>query len=180
MKKIFAAVVNFLHFIFGGAKNFATFVETHVDDAIEIGNKIKALISNPVITNILDILPDKVKTMAKEDQQKLLDKIETAIDKLAISQNCLSLPTLEEKLTCFLQQLRNRSELDANGTIQKLVSAIVMQADNKVIDGAPITENMADNLVVNRLTEQKNAEAIANAPDTSQDEDENATTDTEA
>lgn len=158
MKKFFKLIGQFFHKLFDGAKRFEKFLNEHVDDALEIANKIRAALTSSEVLTLLDLLPEKYQNAAEDVQRKVLDQLERAVIKLNLSNDCLQKATLLEKVQCMIEVLKQRSEMDANGNIQKLATAFLMENDER-----QVSEHIADTIILTRLTDKKNPDAIADA-----------------
>lgn len=162
MKKFFAKILVILRKLLGGVKKFNRFLETHVDDAIDIAKKIREFANDhsAIIDTIFDILPVRYQDASQEVLEKIMQTLDKAIVDLAISKGCLEKETLLDKIKCFVEAIRERSELDRNGAIQKLATAMLLQTHEPVEGGDAMSEHIADNIVVSRLTQQKNETAL--------------------
>lgn len=163
MKKFFQKIGAWIHWLLGGVKKFTQFVEDHVDDAIAIAGNIRDFVNSPTLVALESILPANWQAKTDETKQKVLDALSKTIDDLGISKKCLALPTLDEKIQCFVAKLKERTALDLNGTIQKLATGMVLNTA-----GNDLKENVVDNIVVARLAEQNNTEQIEAAHLTAQ------------
>lgn len=83
---------------------FNNLLEKHVDTVLKITTVIKNVIDNPV-TDVL------VKMTPTDKDDKALEKIRAALDitiaKLAIVSKCNEHTTLEEKIQCWIAEIRN-------------------------------------------------------------------------
>lgn len=150
MKKFFQKIGLFLAKLLGGLRKFEKFLVAHVDDAIAIGKKILEYTGNPVLIGLLELLPDKL----KDKSQDVIDKIEKAlilaIDDVAIAKDCLSKPTTEEKLLCFINAIKNFSPHHRDAVISKLVSRMVANHSD-----VKVKQSVIDTIVQNRFFDQK-------------------------
>lgn len=150
MKRFFQRVWIFLQGVFGGFKKFEQFLTDHVDDAIDIAGKIKAIVDSPATILIIKLLPEKYRT----NIEKALAKIEPILDKtveiLNIGGDCLSKTTTLEKITCFVEQLRKRSPKEQEGIIRQFASTYA-----QVSSGFKYRDSMVNAAVENRYLDKK-------------------------
>jgi hypothetical protein len=105
MKKLWKKIQGFFILVFGGAQKFEKFLIEHADDAIEIVTKIKAAVENPLIVTIINILPEKYKSTIGQVRTRIENVLTKVLADLVISDQCLQLPTLTERLRCFVDHL---------------------------------------------------------------------------
>lgn len=151
MKKIFQRVWGFVVKIFGGLKKVEAFLRDHVDDALDIANKIKALVDSPTTVILLGLLPDRLKDQA----EKALAKIEPILDKtltaLGIGEDCLNKPTLVDRVACFVERLRELSPAMRSAMYQKFASTYTKLASN-----TDQPDHIIDTMVQVRYADRKN------------------------
>ena|SRR5687767_10912670 len=151
MKKFFQRVWGFVVKIFGGLKKVEAFLREYVDDALDIANKIKALVDSPTTVILLGLLPDRLKDQA----EKALAKIEPILDKtltaLGIGEECLNKATLLEKVTCFIERLREMSPAMRSAVYQKFASTFT-----KISSETDQPEHIVDTVVQIRYADRKN------------------------
>lgn len=151
MKKFFQRVWGFVVKIFGGLKKVEAFLREYVDDALDIANKIKALVDSPTTVILLGLLPDRLKDQAA----KALAKIEPILDKtltaLGIGEDCLSKPTLLDRVACFVERLREMSPAMRSAVYQKFASTYT-----KLASKTDQPEHIVDTVVQIRYADRKN------------------------
>lgn len=151
MKRLLQRVWGFILKIFGGLKKVESFLREHVDDALDIANKIKHLVDNPATVILLRLLPDRLQAQA----EKALATIEPILDKtliaLGIGEDCLSKATLVDRVACFVERLRELSPAMRSAVYQKFAAAYVKQAS-----GTDQPEHVLDTLVQVRYLDRKN------------------------
>lgn len=150
MKKLWTKIKGFFALVFGGAKKFEAFLIDHVDDAIAIVSKIKQAVENPVIITLIGFLPEKYKTVGGA----VLARIESVLDKvltdLAISNQCLQLPTTASRLKCFVDNLKQFSPAAREAMYMKFASLYTQYSS-----GTAESRSRIDTAVQMRFLEQK-------------------------
>jgi hypothetical protein len=151
MKRFFQRVWGFLVGIFGGLKKVEAFLREHVDDALDIANKIKALVDSPATVILLKLLPDRL----KDEAEKALAKIEPILDKtltaLGIGQDCLNKATLVDRVACFVERLRELSPAMRSAVYQKFASTYT-----QIASSTDQPEHIVDTVVQIRYADRKN------------------------
>jgi hypothetical protein len=151
MKRFFQRVWGFMLKIFGGLKKVEAFLRDHIDDALDITNKIKALVDNPATVILLRLLPDRLQAQA----EKALQTIEPILDKtliaLGIGAECLNRAELVERVACFIEKIRAMSPAMRSAVYQKFASTYVKQAS-----GTEQPEHIVDALTQIRYVDRKN------------------------
>jgi hypothetical protein len=57
MKKFFSKLVNFLHLLFGGVKQFEAYSKSHIEPSIAMIEKLKAALESPLASLITTLIP---------------------------------------------------------------------------------------------------------------------------
>jgi hypothetical protein len=154
MKKFFQKVGAFFALLFGGAKKFEQFLIDHVDDAIDIVNKIRNIVENPVILTIMSVLPDKYKNAAGEVLQKIQSTLDKVLADLSIANDCLQKPTFIERLKCFTEKLKKLTPVEREAYYKAIAAAYVKyHPDNK----QPLADSAINAIVETRFLDRKNS-----------------------
>lgn len=150
MKKLWTKVKGFFALVFGGAKQFETFLIDHVDDGIAIVSKIRQAVENPVIITLIGFLPEKYRTVGGE----VLARVESVLDKvladLTISNECLQLPTTAARLKCFVDNLKKFAPAAREAMYMKFASLYTQHSS-----GSTESTSRIDTAVQMRFLEQK-------------------------
>lgn len=151
MKRFFQRAWGFILKIFGGLKKVEQFLKDHIDDALDVANKIKALVDNPATVILLRLLPDRLEAQA----EKALATIEPILDKtliaLGIGEECLNKPTLVDRVACFVERIREMSPAMRSAVYQKFASTYT-----KLASKTDQPDNVVDLLVQARYVDRKN------------------------
>lgn len=151
MKRLLQRVWGFILKIFGGLKKVEAFLREHIDDALDIANKIKHLVENPATVILLKLLPDRLEAQA----EKALKILEPILDKtliaLGIGEECLNKATLVDRVACFVEKIREMSPAMRSAIYQKFAATYVKQAS-----GTDQPEHVLDTLVQVRYLDRKN------------------------
>jgi hypothetical protein len=154
MKKFFQKIGLFLTRMFGGLRKFAKFLNDHVDDAIAIGKKILEYMNNPAVVSVEGLLSyllgDKYKYASEEVIQKVIDALLKAIDDMVGAKGCFDKPTAEQKILCFIDLLKQKTEHDRDGTLVKALSRFIVHKN-----GGEIKSNVADTMLQTRFFDLK-------------------------
>lgn len=150
MKKFFHAIGLWFVKAFGGLKKFTKFLEEHVDDAIAIGNRIRAYVDSPILVGIIDLLPEKYRNASQDVIKKIEAALIKAIDDMSIAEACLQKTTTQEKLLCFIEALKKKKEYDRDGALVKTMSRFIVHNS-----GGEIKSNIADTLLQTRFLDLK-------------------------
>lgn len=154
MKSFFHSIGLFFIKMFGGLKKFGKFLTDHVDIAIVIGKKILEYMNNPAVVGIEGLLSyllgDKFKNASEEVIQKVTDALVKAIGDIVGAKGCLDKPTAQEKILCFIDLLKQKTEHDRDGTLVKTMSRFIVHNS-----GGEIKSNVADTIIQNRFFDLK-------------------------
>jgi hypothetical protein len=151
MKRFFQRAWGFILKVFGGLKKVEAFLRDHIDDALDVANKIKALVESPTTVILLRLLPDRLQAQA----EKALKTIEPILDKtliaLGIGEECLGKATLVDRVACFVEKIRAMSPAMRSAVYQKFAATYT-----KLASGTDQPDNVVDLLVQARYVDRKN------------------------
>ncbi len=151
MKRFFQRAWGFILKVFGGIKKVEAFLREHIDDALDVANKIKALVDSPTTVILLRLLPDRLKDQA----EKALNVLEPILDKtltaLGIGEECLQKPTLVDRIACFIEKIRAMSPPMRAAVYQKFAATYT-----KIASGTDQPDHIVDTLVQVRYVDKKN------------------------
>lgn len=150
MKKLWLRIKAFFALVFGGAKKFEKFLIDHVDDAIAIVSKIKQAVENPVIISLIGFLPEKYKTVGSEILARVESVLNKVLEDLAISNQCLQLPTTASRLKCFIDNLKQMSPAAREALYMKFASLYAQHSS-----GSKEKTSRIDTAVQMRFLEKK-------------------------
>jgi hypothetical protein len=115
---------------------FDTFVDGHIDTALEITTALKNALSSPVAVIITDIIPGDIDDTIREELVTALGK---AIEALTIADACKQYTDLNDKLNCFVQQLKLADPNLQDAILQKLASLVA-----GLLDGGRLKQSLYD------------------------------------
>lgn len=126
---------NFLHkigalftLIFGGAKQFEQFLETHVDEGIAIMSSVRQIVGGTVVTDLISFLPAKYKVIAVAAQAAIEAKLDKVIADITGGKDCLTLPTFADKVNCLASYIKSLSPAMQDAALLKGASMYVQAA----------------------------------------------------
>lgn len=106
---------------------FNSFLENNIDDALRITTVIKNIIENP----IADVL---VKLSKTDVDDKILEKsrmaLRIAVDKLAIINECNQHEDLNDKLKCWIENIKLLPKDVQNAMLAKFAAIYAAQMDD--------------------------------------------------
>ncbi len=105
---------------------FDQYVDAHIDTALHVTTAIKNILASPVADILTAIIPG---TLDDTIRTKLVAALDKAIEALTIADNCKQCTTIEDKLQCFIQQIRQRDPQLQDALLQKLASLLAGQLD---------------------------------------------------
>jgi hypothetical protein len=117
-------------------QEFDQYVDAHIDTALNITIALQKALSSPVADIITAIIPGTLDSTIKA---QLLNALSKAIDALTIVDTCKQYTDLNEKLNCFVQQIKQRDPQLQDAVLQKLAS--LLSAD---IDGNKLQQSLYD------------------------------------
>lgn len=107
-------------------RQFDKYIEEHVETALAVTTRIKNILSSPVANIITAIIPGEIDNIVRVQVLYALDK---AIAVFSIVEQCKEYSALEEKLNCFLTELRQRDPNLQDAILQKLASLLAGELD---------------------------------------------------
>jgi hypothetical protein len=107
-------------------RNFDRYIDQHIDTALKITTALKQIISSPVADIITAIIPGDVDNNIRIRLEYALDKVTEA---LAIAEHCKQYTDINEKLSCFIEQLKLRDPELQDAILQKLASLLTRHLD---------------------------------------------------
>jgi hypothetical protein len=137
--------------VFGGLRKVEAFLRDHVDDALDIVNKIKHLVENPTTVILLKLLPDRLEAEAEKALAIIAPILDKSLIALGIGEECLNKATLIDRIACFVERIRELSPAMRSAVYQKLASTYV-----SVASGHTQPEHVVDMLVQARYVDRKN------------------------
>lgn len=108
--------------------HFDSFVDQHVVTALRITKAIKSLLSSPAADILTAIIPGDLDNLLKEKAVAALGKI---ADALAIADKCRQCAQSEEKIMCFLEQLRQYDPHLQDALLLKVASLLAGKLDGE-------------------------------------------------
>lgn len=151
MKHFFQKLGAFFSRIFGGVRKVTKWIEEHVDDAIDIVGKIKALVENPMTLILVKLLPDKWEGKAEEALQKIQPILVKVMTALNLGEGCLQKETFLEQVQCFIEEIRKLSPSHRAAVYHKIASLYAAESS-----GHELKQNVVETLVQARFMERKN------------------------
>lgn len=155
LKERLDKIGNFFVRLFAGLKKYEKFVEDNMPVIIEFVKKIIGIARSQEVMTIEYLLGEDLQNKTEAEKEKILSIVEKGVDKMQLSTDCLSKPTLLEKLQCFADLFAKRSETDQNGTAIKLASTILMVASHEDETVPSLKESVADGMAATYFLEKK-------------------------
>lgn len=109
-------------------RHFDNYVDAHIDTALQITTALKNMLSSPVADIISAIIPGDLDNTIR---QQLIYALSKAVEALLIAENCKQFTEVNEKLDCFIQQLKLRDPLLQDAILQKLASLLTSRLDGR-------------------------------------------------
>ncbi|MBC9915021.1 hypothetical protein [Chitinophaga varians] len=107
-------------------QQFDEHIDEYATEALRITKAVKRALESPLADVLETIIPGDTDTLLKN---KILQALETGIHTLSIVQTCQQQPTVEEKLICFVTELRKTSPALQEAILQKLQSIVLRELD---------------------------------------------------
>jgi len=107
-------------------KEFDSYIDAHIDTALLIATGIKNLLASPVADIVTDIIPGNIDDAVRTQLLLALDK---AIQALTIADTCKQCLDINDKLKCFVQQLKQHDPQLQDALLQKLASLVAGHLD---------------------------------------------------
>ncbi len=115
---------------------FDNYVDAHIDTALKITIGLKKALSSPVADIITAIIPGDIDNTIR---RQLVAALSKAIAVLTIADSCKQIADINERLTCFIEQLKLRDPELQDALLQKLASLLAAQ-----LDGQRLKQNLYD------------------------------------
>lgn len=109
-------------------REFDAFVDAHITTALAITRQLKQVLASPITDVVTAIIPGDLDEAIR---QQLLVFLGKAIEALAIADTCRLHTNLNDKLMCFIQQLRLRDPELQDAILLKLASLIAGNLDGQ-------------------------------------------------
>jgi hypothetical protein len=109
-------------------RKFDNYADTHIDIALKITDGLKKILSSPVADIITAAIPGNIDNIIKLQIVNALDKVIAA---LSIAENCKQYADVNDKLKCFLEQLKLRDPHLQDAILQKLASLLAGHLDGQ-------------------------------------------------
>jgi hypothetical protein len=107
-------------------QHFDSYIDAHVDTALKVTTALKNIINSPVADIVTALIPGSLDNTIKA---KLLDALNNALQVLNIVDDCKQYTSLNDKLNCFVQEVKKRDPQLQDAILQKLASLISGQLD---------------------------------------------------
>lgn len=105
---------------------FDSYVDSHVDLALQVTTAIKNVLASPVTDVLTAIIPG---TLDDTIRTGLVNALTKVIDALTIADACKQYTDLNDKLSCFIQQIKQRDPQLQDALLQKLASLLSGELD---------------------------------------------------
>ncbi|TAN18825.1 MAG: hypothetical protein EPN37_04495 [Chitinophagaceae bacterium] len=102
-------------------KQFDGYVETHVDIALQVTTKLKAILNSPITGIVTAIIPGNLDNVIRA---KLIQGLGYSIDALNIVDECKNQGTIEQKVQCFAAALVKEHPDMQDAILQKLAALL--------------------------------------------------------
>lgn len=128
-------------------QQFDSYVEKNVDTALQITTAIKKFLESPVADILTAIIPGSVDDIIR---RQLIYAIDKSIEALTIADSCKQYTDINEKLKCFVMQLKQREPDMQDALLQKLASLLA-----GTLDGNRLKQRVYDLYAQARYTTEK-------------------------
>ena len=108
------------------ARKIDSFVKAHLSEALLISSNIKKMLESPLAVLVTAIIPTDVDEALRI---QLISALAKAIDVLTIIDACKDAVDFDQKLICFMGQLKKYSPEVQEALIQKLMSVVTRELD---------------------------------------------------
>jgi hypothetical protein len=115
---------------------FDSFVDAHIDTALKVSVALKNVLSSPVADILAEIIPGGIDAKLK---QQLTDGIGKAVEVLTIADSCKQLTDLNDRLNCFVQQIKLLDPQFQDAVLLKLASLLA-----GFLDGGRLKQSLYD------------------------------------
>lgn len=109
-------------------QQFDSYIDAHIDTALQITTAIKNVLSSPVTDILTAIIPGEVDDTIRT---QLVNALNKAIEALTVVDNCKQYTDLNDKLNCFVQQIKQRDPQLQDAILQKLASLLAGELDGQ-------------------------------------------------
>ena len=109
-------------------RQFDTFIDAHIDTALQITTAIKSILASPVADILTAIIPGDVDSAIRA---QLLAALTKAIEALTIADSCKQYTDPADKVKCFITQLQQRDPQLQDAVLQKLASLLTGELDGQ-------------------------------------------------
>lgn len=117
-------------------QEFNTYVDGHIDTALQITTALKQMLASPAADIITAIIPGDLDNKIREQVIKALGEIAEA---LTIASNCKQCTDINDKLQCFIMQVQQYDPQLQDAVLQKLASLLAGS-----LDGQRLEQSMYD------------------------------------
>lgn len=125
MKKFFSKIVSFLQTLF---TNLDAWIHEHVQPSIELLQKIKEIVGNPLVDVITTLIPG---TLDEKVRDWIMVNLTKAIDVLHAANDIESQPDFASKITKLIEYLRTLSPEMRKGVYLRLASLMAKSSSNQ-------------------------------------------------
>ncbi len=115
---------------------FDSFVDNHIDVALKVTTAIKNALASPVADIITALIPGEIDNALRI---QLLNALGKVVEALTIVEECKKYDNLNEKLACFIAQLKERNPELQDAILQKIASLLAFH-----LDGQRLKQNLYD------------------------------------
>jgi hypothetical protein len=109
-------------------RQFDNYVDTHIDRALAVTTGLKNMLSSPVADIITAVIPGDLDSVIR---RQLIAALSKAVEALLIAENCRHYADLNDKLSCFIEQLKLRDPLLQDALLHKLASLLTSRLDGQ-------------------------------------------------
>lgn len=102
------------------------YIDEHTETALKITTTLKGMLESPVADIITAIIPGDADELIRKH---LIAALDLATNALSIANECAAQKTLNDKLQCFVTQLRKYPPEVQDALLQKLASLLTRQLD---------------------------------------------------
>ena len=117
-------------------REFDNYVDEHIDTALKITTALKNALSSPAADILTAIIPGEIDNVIR---QELITGLGKALEALTIVDNCRQYTDMNDKLGCFVQQLKLRDPQLQDAVLLKLASLLT-----GYMDGGRLKQNLYD------------------------------------
>ena len=109
-------------------RQFDNYVDTNIDTALKITTGLKNILSSPTADIITAIIPGDIDNTIR---QQLINALSKAVEVLTIADVCKQYTDVNDKLNCFVEQLKLRDPQLQDAILQKLASLLTSGLDGQ-------------------------------------------------